>query len=411
MSDHRAALNKASAYFRAHSVPALSTHERNRATQRVVVCGIVGAIWCVEMWLGRFNELPDYIALGFTLLYISSSLLYRRTHDDSVSSDVSLYAYLIVDPIYLIAVLALDPTTFALLHPLVLVIVVRSGIRYGLRTMYLAWSAAIAATPLLLMNEFWRREIDLTLSFCLMLLSVPVFFSSLIRRVHNVRAIEEERARVSSMNQLMVARSAFLAKVSHELRSPLQGIVSALDVMELRHGHSGDEEVIGRIRRSSLLLNTHLRDLLTLARGEAGRLEVRPEPFEACALVESIAAAAGSLALAKRLRLVVETPPETIFVVADGARIDQILSNLVINSIHYTNVGQVRLTLGRYDPATRRLRFIVADTGPGIPAEVLPTFAPRPTARNPDPNDGARARASGWRSFARSSTTSAARST
>ncbi|MEP6740409.1 MAG: hybrid sensor histidine kinase/response regulator, partial [Caldimonas sp.] len=196
----------------------------------------------------------------------------------------------------------------------------------------------------------------------------------LIRRVHNVRAIEEERARVSAMNELMVARSAFLAKVSHELRSPLQGIVSALDVLELRHGRSGDEEIIGRIRRSSLLLNTHLRDLLTLARGEAGRLEMRPEPFEACALVDSIAAAAGGLALAKQLRLVVDVPSHAVFVVADGARIDQILTNLVINSIRYTNVGQVRLALEPYDPAARKLRFVVADTGPGIPADVLPTL-------------------------------------
>jgi len=44
-----------------------------------------------------------------------------------------------------------------------------------------------------------------------------------------------------------------------------------------------DDELIGRIRRSSLLLNTHLRHMLTLAKGEAGRLEMRPEPFDACA--------------------------------------------------------------------------------------------------------------------------------
>ena len=371
----RAILAKTSSYFGAHSIPALSLHERDRAMQRVVVCGIVGVIWCIEAWLGRFNQIQNYAALAFTIPYVAANLLYRQRDDfQSPASLALLYVFLIVDPIYLIVALALDPTTFGFLHPFVLVVVVRSGIRYGLRTMYLAWTAAVFATPMLLTNSFWRTEVELTLSFCLILMFVPVFFSSLIRRVHNARAIEEERARVKVINEVVAARSAFLAKVSHELRSPLQGIVSALDVLELRHGRAGDDEIIGRIRRSSLLLNTHLRDLLTLARGEAGRLEMRPEPFEACALIESVAAAAGPLASAKRLSLVVDLPPHSVFVVADGARIDQILTNLVINSIRYTDVGQVRLSMQPFDPATRSLHFTVADTGPGIPADVLPTL-------------------------------------
>ena len=227
---------------------------------------------------------------------------------------------------------------------------------------------------LLLTSEFWRTNGELSLAFLLMLLLVPALFAPLIRRVHKVRAIEEERARFAAMNEIVVARSAFLAKVSHELRSPLQGIVSALDVLELRHGRAGDDVIIGRIRRSSLLLNTHLRDLLTLARGEAGRLEVRPEPFEACALVEGVASSAQQLASAKNLKLSADLPPHAVFVIADGARIDQILTNLVINSIRYTDIGQVRVSMRPYDPAARLLRFTVADTGPGIPAHVLPTL-------------------------------------
>ncbi len=188
--------------------------------------------------------------------------------------------------------------------------------------------------------------------------------------------MEEERARLLARNESVVARSAFLAKVSHELRSPLQGIVSALDVLSMRRtpGADADAELIGRIRRSSLLLNTHLRDMLTLAKGEAGRLEMRPEPFDACALVESVAASAADLASDKKLALIVDVPPSATFVVADGARIDQILTNLVINSIRYTDAGQVRLALAPYDPALRLLRFTVSDTGPGIPEAMLPTL-------------------------------------
>ena len=370
-----AVFTKLSNFFDAQSVPALRAHERDRATQRVVVCGTVVAIWCVESWLGRFNRPECFVALAFSVAYFLTSLVYRsRGVGESLTSRVLLYGFLIVDPVYLIGALAVDPQTFALLHPFVLVVVIRSGIRYGLRTMYLAWAASLLATPLLWINVFWRTEIELTLSFCSMLLLLPLFFASLIRRVHHVRAVEEERARVVAIQEHMTARSAFLARVSHELRSPLQGIVSALDVLELRPARPGDEEIIARLRRSSLMMNTHLRDLLTLARGEAGRLEMRPEPFEACALVDSIVAAAEPLAVAKGLHLIVRVPSDAIFVVADSARIDQILTNLVINSIRYTEVGQVRIALEPYDPSTRLLRFRVADTGPGIPAGVLPTL-------------------------------------
>jgi len=275
-----------------------------------------------------------------------------------------------------VGLLVQDPETFAFFYPFVLVTVVRIGIRYGISTFYLSWLATLCASALLALSAFWRNEGELSLAFLLMLLCLPLFFSSLIQRIHNVRAIEQERAHFAAVHESILARSAFLAKVSHELRSPLQGIVSALDVMSMRRGPTADadDELIGRIRRSSLLLNTHLRDMLTLAKGEAGRLEMRPEPFDACALVESVAASAADLASDKKLELIVDVPSTATFVVADSARIDQILTNLVINSIRYTESGQVRLGLAGYDPAARLLRFTVSDTGPGIPAAMLPTL-------------------------------------
>jgi signal transduction histidine kinase/ActR/RegA family two-component response regulator len=362
-------------YFGAHNDPEMQSHELDRAWQRMAVSSAITVVWLFEEYSGLLADRPSPIFLVVAVSYLVASLVYRRLlkiHLERVR--LLLYAFLILDPVMVVLVLATGAQTFAFLNPFLLFMIVRTGIRYGMRTMYLAWSSTLVASLILLSSEFWRTNGELALAFFLMLLLVPALFGSLIRRVHNVRAIEAERARLSAMSEFIFARSAFLAKVSHELRSPLQGIVSALDVLELRHGRSGEDEIIGRIRRSSLLLNTHLRDLLTLARGEAGRLEMRPEPFEACALVESVAAAAGPLSLAKRLALVVDVPPHAVFVVADGARIDQILTNLVINSIRYTDVGQVRLTMRPYDAAIRLLRFAVADTGPGIPADVLPTL-------------------------------------
>ena len=347
--------------------------------QRGVVGLTLPFVWTVELLLGLPIGPPLwFVAVGLT--YGIGSLVYRTILDHlGRGGAVLLYAFLLLDPFFLVGVLFFDPETFAFLNPFLLVVIVRTGIRYGIRTMYLSWTTTLLASLFLLASAFWRSNVELALSYVLMVTFGPVFFSSLIRRIHSVRAIEEERARAVATHELAVARSAFLAKVSHELRSPLQGIVSALDVIEMRHARAfkGDEELIGRMRRSSMLLNTQLRDLLTLAKGEAGRLQMHAEPFEACSLVEAMAEAARELALAKGLELVVVLPPGPMFVVADGARIDQVLTNLVINSIRYTDSGEVRISMDLAGHPATSLRFVVSDTGPGIPEDVLPTlFAP-----------------------------------
>jgi signal transduction histidine kinase/ActR/RegA family two-component response regulator len=338
---------------------------------------VILGVWVVETGLRGFDRPQASIGLPVMSAYLLATLYYWRSlHANGRASALFLYAFLALDPVIIVLSLVLDPTVFAFLHPILLVVVIRTGIRYGLRTMYFSWGAALIATSLLFTSRFWRTETEITFAFLLMLLCTPMFFSSLVRRIHNVRAIEEERARLAALHEGVLARSSFLARVSHELRSPLQGIVSALDVLAIRSGpqSQADGELISRMRRASLLLNTHLRDLLTLANGESGHLEIRPESFDACALVESVAASASELASDKGLRLVVELPPSRTFVIADCARIDQILTNLVINSIRYTSIGEVRILMAAYDAELRRLQFKVSDTGPGIPEAMLPAL-------------------------------------
>ena len=300
--------------------------------------------------------------------------VYLSRHPNSGIS--AQYVFLLLDPPVAIGILVYDPATFAFLNPLVLAIIVRCGIRFGLRTFWLAWMLTVAsALALLPTSSYWQNELEITLSFRLMLALIPLLFVSLLRNIHSVRALEEERARLAAVHDVMVARSSFLAKVSHEIRSPLQSIISALDVYELRQEEAdpSQAEFIARIRRSSIQLNTQVRDLLTLAKGEAGRLDIRPESFDAVGLVHTLADVLRERARARRLTLVVDAPPQPLFVVADSARIDQILTNLVVNSIRYTDLGQVRLAspVRHRNPkaAIRRRR-----QGPGIPADLLPTL-------------------------------------
>ena len=364
-------------YLGAHDAPDRARHERNRALWRAVLGLAVAAFWLGQHLAGREVQASPWFAAFLGLAVPALSLAYRQYLAARPRGAVAAqYAFLVLDPIAIVGTMVQDPQTFAFLHPFMTIVIVAIGVRFGVRAMYFAFGVTLASSALLLGSPFWRTELALASSFLLSLAFVPAFFAALVRRLHSERAGEEERARAQAAQELALARSAFLAKVSHELRSPLQGIVSALDLIELRHARAlaGDQELIGRMRRSSMLLNTQLRDLLTLAKGEAGRLQIHAEPFEACALVEAMAEAARELAAAKGLTLRVELPPAPLFALADAARIDQVLTNLVVNSIRYTDAGEVRVAMEPVGSPPRALRFVVADTGPGIPDDVLPTL-------------------------------------
>lgn len=373
-------------YFGADRVPERAALERERALKRGVIAVLISCVGAYQVLTGKLDHAWAIVLIGPAIA--AASLGYRRylqTHPDGGAA--VQYLLLVLDPVLLVLVLIQDPKIFGLLNPLLLIVVIRSGLVYGVRTMYLAWGATLAAAVFMPTAPYWREEWELTFTFFLLLALVPAFFAGLIRRIHASKSIEADRARLIAMHEAVVARSAFLAKVSHELRSPLQSITSALDVMQIRQQHvdGNEDELIGRIRRASMLLNTQLRDLLTLARGEAGRLEVQAEPFDACAMIDALVKSVRELADAKGLELVVELPPTPVFVVADGARIDQVLNNLVVNSIRYTARGRVQIALHQPLPMALVLRFTVADTGPGIPAAVLPTlFAPDKALTGPE---------------------------
>ncbi|MDM0108461.1 hybrid sensor histidine kinase/response regulator [Variovorax sp. J22R24] len=186
-------------------------------------------------------------------------------------------------------------------------------------------------------------------------------------------ALEAEKNAKAEMEEAVRAKTQFLSMVSHELRSPLQAILSSVDVLGMAIPPAEREQAIGRIRRSSMVLGVQLRDLLTLARGEAGKLEIRPESFEARALMDDVADVAGERARDKGLTFNLLMPKEPVFAMADVLRISQILANLVSNAIKYTERGHVSLELEPAPLGSSKLVFHVTDTGPGIPSARLAT--------------------------------------
>jgi two-component system, sensor histidine kinase LadS len=189
------------------------------------------------------------------------------------------------------------------------------------------------------------------------------------------KALQAERKAVEIAKSTTAEKSKFLSMIGHELRSPLQGIISGLDVLESRalvgiH----NIEFVRRIRGASTALSMQLRDILTFAQGELGKLEIQPEPFEATELVQDAIDLHKERASKKGLNLSMKAPKEPVYVVADPTRIAQILNNLIGNAVKYTQSGIVMVELYPYQFEKGELRIDIRDTGPGIAEQLIPTL-------------------------------------
>lgn len=167
------------------------------------------------------------------------------------------------------------------------------------------------------------------------------------------------------------AKTMFLASMSHELRTPLHAILGYSQLLEANQSlDTGTRERLRVVGASGRHLLRLINEVLDLSKIEAGKQELRAEPFNLPALLAEVMDAQETQALAKQLTLVRPASaglPD--FVVGDASKLRQILENLVGNAVKFTVRGEVSLAVQRGEGG--RLRFDVRDTGPGIGAEEL----------------------------------------
>src|SRR3712207_4491543 len=162
---------------------------------------------------------------------------------------------------------------------------------------------------------------------------------------------------------------AFIADASHELKTPLTLIRVDTEVLQSGLENPDDRELAGEVLAETDRMSTILSDLLTMARLDAGVLDVARKPFDLSNLIREEAERFKVRATREEIRLEVRVPDE-LLANGDPARTGQILAALLDNALRFTPSG------GRVEVAARgqndRVEATVTDTGPGIPPEHLP---------------------------------------
>jgi PAS domain S-box-containing protein len=169
------------------------------------------------------------------------------------------------------------------------------------------------------------------------------------------------------------AKSEFLANMSHEIRTPLNGVMGVASALAQTPLTDAQAEMVGLIETSGQTLEAILADVLDLARVEAGRLELKVEPFDLGDCLKSAAALFRPAVEGKGLGFDIDIAPEAEGVfVGDAVRIRQVISNLLSNAVKFTSTGRLGLKASaRNETGGRtRLTLTVSDTGIGFLPEV-----------------------------------------
>jgi len=239
-----------------------------------------------------------------------------------------------------------------------------NGFRFGRK--YLLFSTFISTVGFglaIFLNPYWNDKRIIGIGLLIGIVMLSLYISSLLKKLTVAARKAEEANR---------AKNRFLANMSHEMRTPLNGIIGLIDLLRGTPLTAEQEELARTADSSARTLMYLMQDILDLSKIEAGKVHVQLSRIDLHDLVKNAMAIIEPQARAKNLSMFLIVDPKLPFLLqGDPLLLRQVLLNLLGNAVKFTERGEVgmRVLMEAETLSTVTVRFEVADTGIGIPAE------------------------------------------
>ena len=201
-------------------------------------------------------------------------------------------------------------------------------------------------------------------------LGYSIFLIMLVRYIYNFQHNRLELEKQQTLNQELLkldkVKDSFLANTTHELRTPLQGIIGISESLLEEEVESESKEKLELVIASGKRLASLINDILDYSKIEGGLLEIEQRPVDLHSTVETVFSILTVLSHAKPLKMTNEIDQNFVFALGDENRLQQIFLNLIGNAIKYTDNGSINVS-GKIKRGKIEVR--VQDTGLGIRPE------------------------------------------
>ncbi len=329
--------------------------EHEMSLNRLIFLALIAAY---TFWVNP--SVPHEALIAATIFaFISLGIVVHillRPHQSTIRRIVAIFSDLATASVQLHYV----GETSSVLFLLYLWITFGNGFRFGVRFLYVAVAVSVVCFAIVIYTTpRWHDDIYLSASLLLSLIVLPLYTSTLIRKLSNAKAQAEAANR---------AKTLFLASVSHELRTPLSAIIGLSDLMSRTSLDTEQRGIVRTIGSAGEALLRQINSILNLSRIEAGKMPVEQIDFDLAEVLSTARAMVLTQAQQKGLRLTIHIVPQTPLRL-HGSRnhLEEILLNLLGNAVKFTEKGYVTLAAHPVTEGHRTfVRFMVADTGIGI---------------------------------------------
>jgi len=319
--------------------------EREQALLRVIFALVIFA-YLVSGGTKDTDDIQDIVLIASGIFVVFSLLFIVLVCRSRKPSEARQLLSMVADFGTVTVGMLVTKETGILFYGIYLWVMVGNGLRYGIKALF--WSYVLSVSGfvmVLLFNDYWRQHGTLSIGLLLPLLFIPIYIFKLVQRLN---------AAVQHAEEASKAKSYFLASMSHEMRTPLNGIIGTNDLMLETPLNAEQRDLANTLRNSGHILLKLIEEVLDLSKIESGKLTAEACDFDLHVLVNGTMNIFSSAAEKKMLQLRTYVSPDTCFLLnGDVQHLRQIVINLVGNAIKFTHSGTVELRVVHNADAVR----------------------------------------------------------